>query len=556
MNKKADEKIIIDGNIYKALIISAAEAIEANKEEVNSLNVFPVPDGDTGSNMSMTVANAANEIARIEYYLTVEESSALVAKAMLYGARGNSGVILSLLFKGIANGFKGYEESDGVIFAEALASGVKSAFSAVEVPAPGTILTVAEACSNCAKAAAKENNSFAYVLSEVIKTGEDALEKTIEQNPVLKKANVVDAGAKGLMLIFEAMYDTLMGGKSIEKPKAKKPSKKAEKPKEGIAAFDTDEIVYSFCTEFIVKKNRADENTEKFKAFLASIGDSLVFVDDDEILKVHVHTNDPCLVLGGAQHYGVFETVKVENMRSQHSSKLVEIEETEESTDTEYEKECGVVAVCSGDGISAIFSELGADHIVSGGQTMNPSTEDILSAIEKVDAGVVYVLPNNKNIIMAANQAKLLSAKEVFVIPTKSIPQGITAMLNFNPDLSGEENSKAMIEAISAVDTIQLTYAAKNSDFDGLNITEGDFLALYNDKIAAYGPKAESVWEKVAKKAKDAEKNMICIYYGAHTNEREAESLAKVFRKVIKDATVDVIYGGQPVYDFLISAEI
>lgn len=574
------EKTVIDGNIYKALIINAAKEIEACKEEVNALNVFPVPDGDTGSNMSMTVSNAAAELSKLSDASSISDSSSVTAKAMLYGARGNSGVILSLLFKGIANAYKGLDESDGEAFALALKSGVRSAFGAVEVPAKGTILTVSETCAERSVSAAKEKNSFEYVLGEVIKTGEIELAKTTEQNPVLKKANVIDAGAKGFILILKAMYEALGGEYKAGKTRSKKkvtavePAKDTSAPKKthtGIAAFETDEIKYAFCTEFIIRKHDPEENTDKFKSFLSSIGDSLVFIDDDEIVKVHVHTNDSCLVLSAAQHYGVFETVKVENMRTQHTNKLVDMETAEaEQTLGEsnsgveasavaemphYEKENGVVAVCSGEGITSIFNELGVDHIVSGGQTMNPSTEDILSAINSVDAATVYVLPNNKNIIMAANQAKELSDKTVFVIPTKSIPQGVTAMLNFNPELSGEENESNMRASIKEVDTIQLTHAAKNSDFDGYRIIQGDVLAIYNDKIIGHSVRPEKTWEKIARAALEAGKKIISIYFGSDSNEKEAEKCAKTFKKIIKDCSVDIIDGGQPVYNFLISAE-
>lgn len=575
-NVNVTEKTVIDGNIYKTLIINAAKEIEAHKEEVNALNVFPVPDGDTGSNMSMTVSNASAELSKLSDVSSISESASVTAKAMLYGARGNSGVILSLLFKGIAASYKGLDESDGKALAAALKSGVKSAFGAVEVPAKGTILTVSESCAERAVEAAEENNSFEYVLFEAIKVGEAELAKTTEQNPVLKKANVIDAGAKGFILILKAMSESLKGEfktteKVITKKKAETPSRASLPAKEygAIAAFETDDIKYAFCTEFIIKKNDPDENTDKFKSFLASIGDSLVFIDDGEIVKVHVHTNDSCLVLSAAQHYGVFETVKVENMRSQHTNKLIDMEEaekngnedtecTEECTVSEiplYEKENGVVAVCSGEGITSVFSQLGADFIISGGQTMNPSTEDILLAINSVSAGTVYVLPNNKNIIMAANQAKELSDKNVFVIPTKSIPQGINAMLSFDPDADGEENEQAMKNSIKEVDTIQLTHAAKNSDFDGHKIIQGDVLAIYNDRIIGHSVRPEKTWEKIARAALEAGKKIINIYFGSDSNEKEAEKCAKTFKKIIKDCSVDIIDGGQPVYNFLISAE-
>ena len=554
----------INGDIFKAFILSSAAALEVKREEINALNVFPVPDGDTGANMSMTMGRAESDLSALKDGAPLSEVSVKAAKSTLYGARGNSGVIISLFFKGISNVLSVYDECDGVIFADAVESGVKSAYTAVDSPAKGTVLTVSAACAEAARAACAEKNDFSFVLDEIIKAAKVSLKNTVNENPVLKKAGVVDAGAMGLVVILRSWQKCLENGGVAVAESASAPT---EKKSADFAAFETGDIKYAFCTEFIIKKHADCSSTDEFKRFLSSIGDSLVFVDDDDIIKVHVHTNDSCLVLQAAQHYGVFENVKIENMRSQHTDKIgiESVDSTEQAAQQTLdeepvapvieEKENGVVAVCNGDGITSIFGDLGADFIVSGGQTMNPSTEDILSAIEKVNAKTVFVLPNNKNIILAATQASNLSDKRVFVVPTRSIPQGVAAMLNFNPDVDGEENFEVMSDSIKEVDTIQLTHAAKDSNFDGLDIAEGDLLAIYNDKIIGYDVRPEKTWEKMARAALEKGRSMISIYFGSDSNEDEAERCASVFRRIIKNATVDIVNGGQPVYSFLISAE-
>ena len=555
----------INGDVFKAFIISAASALEVKKEEINALNVFPVPDGDTGANMSKTMGRAASDLSALKNGAPLSEVSVKAAKSTLYGARGNSGVIISLFFKGISNVLSKHDECDGLAFSDAVESGVKSAYTAVDSPAKGTVLTVSAACAEAAKVASAEKNEFQYVLEEIIKAAKVSLKNTVNENPVLKKAGVVDAGAMGLVVILKSWQKCLENGGAAV---AEGTTATAEKKSADFAAFETGDIKYAFCTEFIIKKHADCSSTDEFKRFLSSIGDSLVFVDDDDIIKVHDHTNDSCLVLQAAQHYGVFENVKIENMRSQHTDKIglereeasnqaqaqPTVNEEEPVLDCE-EKENGVVAVCNGDGITSIFNDLGADFIVSGGQTMNPSTEDILSAIERVNAKTVFVLPNNKNIILAATQASNLSDKRVFVVPTRSIPQGVAAMLNFNPDIDGDENFEVMSDSIKEVDTIQLTHAAKDSNFDGLDIAEGDLLAIYNDKIIGYDVRPEKTWEKMARAALEKGRSMISIYFGSDSNEDEAERCASVFRRIIKNATVDVFDGGQPVYSFLISAE-
>lgn len=551
MNFTADHEKI-NGSDYRKLIIIAAQCLEDNKEEINELNVFPVPDGDTGSNMSMTVSNAAKELMRSND-MPLDMTAQKAAKAMLHGARGNSGVILSLLFRGISNGLASASECDGVAWANALSEGVKMAYKSVEHPAEGTILTVARRCADAAEKASLEKNSFEYVLTAAISEAEKALKDTVKQNPVLEKAGVVDAGGKGWLLVMQSMRNALNG----EEPHELKISSESTETKEkaDFSSFDTEDIKYAFCTEFIIHKHDGDADSSPLKEYLGSIGDSLVMIDDGEIIKVHVHTNVPHDVLGEALKYGVYETVKVENMKNQHTNKLVEQEE--QKSEKEELKEYGFVAVCSGDGIESMFSELGVDKIVSGGQTMNPSTEDLYKAVSQVNAKTVFILPNNKNIILTANQVSELTDKNVIVIPTKTIPQGFAAMLGFNEDEDGETNEKRMTECIGNVDTMQVTYAARNSNYAGLNIEEGDLLALYEDKLLCADKDIKQLLKILADKAKHKEKKFISIYYGSDVSDDMANEALAIVKEELKDtdAEVTLYRGNQPVYYFIISAE-
>ena len=551
MNLTADHEKI-NGSDYRKLIIIAAQCLEDNKEEINELNVFPVPDGDTGSNMSMTVSNAAKELMRSND-MPLDMTAQKAAKAMLHGARGNSGVILSLLFRGISNGLASASECDGVAWANALSEGVKMAYKSVEHPAEGTILTVARRCADAAEKASLEKNSFEYVLTAAISEAEKALKDTVKQNPVLEKAGVVDAGGKGWLLVMQSMRNALNG----EEPQELKISSESTETKEkaDFSSFDTEDIKYAFCTEFIIHKHDGDADSSPLKEYLGSIGDSLVMIDDGEIIKVHVHTNVPHDVLGEALKYGVYETVKVENMKNQHTNKLVEQEE--QKSEKEELKEYGFVAVCSGDGIEDMFKELGVDSIVSGGQTMNPSTEDLYKAVSQVNAKTVFILPNNKNIILTANQVSELTDKNVIVIPTKTIPQGFAAMLGFNEDEDGETNEKSMTECIGNVDTMQITYAARNSNYAGLNIEEGDLLALYEDKLLCADKDIKQLLKILADKAKHKEKKFISIYYGSDVSDDMANEALAIVKEELKDtdAEVTLYKGNQPVYYFIISAE-
>ncbi len=538
----------INGADLRRLIISAAASVEINKQALNELNVFPVPDGDTGTNMSMTINAAAADLRKAEDP-ELGKAAQIAASAMLRGARGNSGVILSLLFRGMSKKLKDHDICDGVLWAAALQEGVDAAYKAVMKPAEGTILTVARLAAAKAKQASDENNYFEFVHEAAIEEAKIALANTTNQNPVLKKAGVVDAGGKGWLTVLEAMLSALRG-EDIVAPEA---SVQETREAASFSDFDTDEITFTYCTEFIINREN-DLDPEKLRDFLSSLGDSLVLVDDEEIIKVHVHTNDPGKALHEAMDYGSFQTVKIENMRLQHTEKVMTEAELAPKI-AEPEKAIGVVSVCAGAGLADVFQNLGTDGIISGGQTMNPSTQDILEAVNKVPAETVFVLPNNKNIIMAAQQVDALTPKHVIVIPSKTVPQGITAMLNFNPDGSVEENTQALTEALATVETMQITYAARNSDFDGYDIHEGDYLALYGSALFGTSKDIHAVLRSLAEKVRDDGREYITIYYGEDVKEKDAQKAADLFADICPQADVNLLQGGQPVYYYLISAE-
>ena len=539
---------IVNGSDLRRLIISAAASVEINKQALNELNVFPVPDGDTGTNMSMTINAAANDLRKAEDP-DLGKAAKIAASAMLRGARGNSGVILSLLFRGISKKLKEHTECDGVLWAAALQEGVDAAYKAVMKPAEGTILTVARLAAAKATQAAEENNYFEFVHEAAIAEAKVALANTVNQNPVLKKAGVVDAGGKGWLVVLEAMMSALQGEDIVVPEGMSGDTKEAA----DFSDFDTDDITFTYCTEFIIQREN-DLDPEKLRDFLSSLGDSLVLVDDDEIIKVHVHTNDPGKALHEAIDYGSFVTVKIENMRLQHTEKVM-TEAEKAPKIAEPVKPLGVVSVCAGEGLADVFMNLGVDGIISGGQTMNPSTQDILEAVNKVPAETVFVLPNNKNIIMAAQQVDALSTKKVIVISSKTVPQGITAMLSFNPEGSIEENEEAMTEALGTVDTMQITYAARNSDFDGYLIHEGDYLALYGSALFGTSRDIKVLLRALAEKVRDDAKEYITIYYGEDIQEKHAQKAADLFAEICPDADVNLLRGGQPVYYYMISAE-
>ena len=539
----------INGMDFRRMMLSAAASIEIHKQQLNELNVFPVPDGDTGTNMSMTINAAATDLRKTEDP-SLEKASSVAASAMLRGARGNSGVILSLLLRGIGKKLKGAEAADGVLWADALQEGVDAAYKAVMKPAEGTILTVARLAASKARSAAQENNHIEFVQEAALEEAKIALAGTTDMNPVLKKAGVVDAGGKGWVFALEAMLSSLRG-EDVVVPEGMETGDVKEAA--DFSDFDTDDITFTYCTEFIISREN-DLDPEKLREFLSSLGDSLVLVDDEEIIKVHVHTNDPGKALHEAMDYGSFVTVKIENMRLQHTEKVMSEQELAPKI-AEPEKPFGVVSVCAGEGLADVFQNLGTDGIISGGQTMNPSTQDILEAVNKVPAETVFVLPNNKNIIMAAQQVDALTPKKVVVIPSKTVPQGVTAMLNFNPDGTEEENVEAMTESLATVDTMQITYAARNSDFDGYDIHEGDYLALYGSQLFGTSQDIKVLLKSLAQKVRDDGKEYITIYYGADVKEKHAQKTADLFAEICPDADVNLLRGGQPVYYYMISAE-
>ena len=541
-------KQTINGADLRRMIISAAAAIENHKQALNELNVFPVPDGDTGTNMSMTITAAAGDLRKADDP-DLGTAAKIAASAMLRGARGNSGVILSLLFRGISRKLKGCTDCDGVLWAQALQEGVDAAYKAVMKPAEGTILTVSRLAAAKAQEASQENNFIEFVQNAAVEEAKIALANTVNQNPVLKKAGVVDAGGKGWLTALEAMLSSIQGEDVV----AEAADAPAVKEAADFSDFNTEDITFTYCTEFIVSREN-DKDPEELRAFLSQLGDSLVLVDDDEIIKVHVHTNDPGKALSEAVHYGSFVTVKVENMRLQHTEKVMNEKDLAPQI-AEPEKPLGVVSVCAGAGLADVFLNLGVDQIISGGQTMNPSTQDILEAVNKVPAETVFVLPNNKNIIMAAEQVDALTPKHVVVIPSKTVPQGVTAMLAFSPEGAVEENTDAMTQALGNVDTMQITYAARNSDFDGYDIHEGDYLALYGSQLFGTSRDIKVLLKSLAEKVRDDGKEYVTIYYGEDVKEKHAQKAADIFADICPDADVNLLSGGQPVYYYLISAE-
>ena len=542
-------KQTINGADLRRMIISAAAAIENHKQALNELNVFPVPDGDTGTNMSMTITAAAGDLRKADDP-DLGTAAKIAASAMLRGARGNSGVILSLLFRGISRKLKGCTDCDGVLWAQALQEGVDAAYKAVMKPAEGTILTVSRLAAAKAQEASQENNFIEFVQNAAVEEAKIALANTVNQNPVLKKAGVVDAGGKGWLTALEAMLSSIQGEDVVAQSAADAP---AVKEAADFSDFNTEDITFTYCTEFIVSREN-DKDPEELRAFLSQLGDSLVLVDDDEIIKVHVHTNDPGKALSEAVHYGSFVTVKVENMRLQHTEKVMNEKDLAPQI-AEPEKPLGVVSVCAGAGLADVFLNLGVDQIISGGQTMNPSTQDILEAVNKVPAETVFALPNNKNIIMAAEQVDALTPKHVVVIPSKTVPQGVTAMLAFSPEGAVEENTDAMTQALGNVDTMQITYAARNSDFDGYDIHEGDYLALYGSQLFGTSRDIKVLLKSLAEKVRDDGKEYVTIYYGEDVKEKHAQKAADIFADICPDADVNLLSGGQPVYYYLISAE-
>ena len=553
----------ISGGAFKQMVAFGAACITREKQAINDLNVFPVPDGDTGTNMSLTIQTAAAELKKCEP-ATVGEAAKITASALLRGARGNSGVILSLLFRGLSKSAKGLEEMDGVQLAAAMSEGVTTAYGAVMKPAEGTVLTVSRLAAARAEEAAQEQNCAEYVLAEAIATGYETLAETTEMNPVLKKAGVVDAGGKGYLIILEGMLSSLRGEPMPEV------EEEPEHDKADFAAIGDEDITFAFDTMFIVRKNDPNVDLAPFRAYLDSIGDSLVIGEDDESFKVHVHTDTPGEALTAAQRYGTLELAKIENMRTQAADlaagrkaqstddlDAIEAElEQAEQAEVPAEKRYGFLAVCAGDGLAAAFRDLGVDRVVSGGQTMNPSTEAILREVNHTPSEIVFVLPNNKNIVMAAQQCVGLTEKQVIVVPTHSIPQGISAMMSVD---TAEEDPQAilaaMTEAAAAVTTAQITYAARNSDFDGFAINEGDYLALLDGKLFGTERDITSLLTRLAALAAEREAAFVTLFYGEGVSQEEAEAAQALFTEACPETEVSLLSGGQPVYYYTISIE-
>ncbi len=560
---------VINGELFKNMMTLAASAVEESKEQLNSLNVFPVPDGDTGTNMSLTLNAAARELAKYEE-LTLSKACDITSTSLLRGARGNSGVITSLLFRGLTKAMKEMETAGAVHFANALAEGVKTAYKAVMKPAEGTILTVSRVSAEAAVKAAEEGKNLDEVIEIAIEAAKIELPNTMELNPVLKKAGVVDAGAYGYIVIMEGVQAAVTGKKPDNSFKPEEKVKSAADSGVDYLVFDERDITFAYCTEFICERTDKEKSVPMFRTFLDGIGDSVVVVEDDEFIKVHVHTNNPDKALGEALKFGRLSRIKIENMREQFeelareqglrvvdAADLEKQEEAQEIKKAEAEKKYGFVSVAAGEGLESVFMDLGVDNMVKGGQTMNPSTEDILNSVDMTPAEIVFVLPNHKNIIMAAEQAALICEdKQIVVIPTRSVPQGISALLAFDPDLDTEENKENMTEAAKSVVTGQMTYAARDAEIDGNKITQGDFMALVNDKLLTTDADADVVVERMAANmCEGKDECFITIFYGEGADEDKANAVAEVFQKCAPNGEINVICGGQPVYSYIVSVE-
>ena len=548
---------MINGSLLRDAILSAAYTLASRKQSVDELNVFPVPDGDTGTNMSMTIGAAARELEMLKEP-AVSETSKVTASALLRGARGNSGVILSLLFRGISKGLQGKSEASGTDLADALVEGVSAAYKAVMKPTEGTILTVAREASEKARSVAMDDNDALTVFRAAVSQAKETLARTPEMLPVLKKAGVVDAGGQGLVIILQAMLDVFEGG-PVMKPEATPAGGSAAKPKRSAVAEADGDILFTYCTEFIVLKAPGCEDALKLRAYLESIGDSVVVVDDEEIIKVHVHTNHPGDALESGLKFGMLTKLKIENMKEQHTAQVTEAEQMAENDSyvpVDPDIPYGFVAVAAGMGVQSLFEDLGVNNVVTGGQTMNPSTDDILNAIHATPAQTVFVLPNNKNIIMAAEQAVKLADRRVCVLQTVTIPQGISAMLAFDPEASFADNQVNMTEAASRVQSGQITFAARDGDYDGHNIKAGEILAMENGKLAFVEKDLEKAVYKLTRSMVRRDSSFVTLIYGSDVTDGQAESACEFIKsKLSPNLEISLINGGQPVYYYLISVE-
>ncbi|MBD8925854.1 MAG: DAK2 domain-containing protein [[Eubacterium] rectale] len=550
----------INSKLLAKMFLAGAKNLDSKKDWINELNVFPVPDGDTGTNMSMTIMSAAKEVSSLTEP-TMAALSKAISSGSLRGARGNSGVILSQLFRGFCKVIKEYDELDVTIVCEAFQKAVETAYKAVMKPKEGTILTVAKGAADKALELAEQTDDLVFFADEVIKHAEYVLNQTPEMLPVLKQAGVVDSGGQGLVQVLKGANDALLGKEIDYSIEGVSSGASPEK----ITAETEAEIKFGYCTEFIIVLNNplSDKEELKYKAFLESIGDSIVVVADDEIVKTHVHTNDPGLALQEALKHGSLSRIKIDNMREEHQEKLIKESEklakeqaAEEQKAKEPEKEMGFVSVSIGEGMNEVFKGLGVDYIIEGGQTMNPSTEDMLNAIEKVNAKNVFILPNNKNIIMAANQAvSLVEDKQIIVIPTKTIPQGITALVNYIPDHSVGENKEQMMAEIENVKTGQVTYAVRDTEIDGKTIKQDDYMGIGDKSILAVGKDLKQTTLEMVDAMVDEDSAIVSIYFGSESSEEKAEEIASAIEEKYPDVEVEVNDGGQPIYYYVISVE-
>ncbi len=552
------ESKTINAALCAKMFLGGAKNLEANKEWINELNVFPVPDGDTGTNMTLTITSAAKEVASLENP-EMEPLCKAISSGSLRGARGNSGVILSQLLRGFTKGIKKHDEIDAPLLAEAFEKAVETAYKAVMKPKEGTILTVARGMAEKASELAMEGMELEEMMEAIVAEGDAVLARTPEMLPVLKEAGVVDSGGQGLMQVMKGALDVFKGKEieyTVEEQKSAKAAAEAQ-PEEK-------EIKFCYCTEFIIMldKPMSPETEHEFKEFLMSIGDSIVLVADEDIVKVHVHTNDPGKAISRALTYGALTRMKIDNMREEHQEKLIKdaeklaAQQAEEEKKKEPKKECGFISVSIGEGIGEIFKGLGVDCLIEGGQTMNPSTEDMLSAIDKVNAENVFIFPNNKNVILAANQAKVLTKdKKIFVIPTKTVPQGITAVINYNPDRTPEENEASMMEEIQHVKTGEVTYAVRDTHIDDKEIHEGDFMGIGDHSILSVGKNLSDVTKDMLAAMADDDSELISIYYGADIDEETANALGNEIMELYSGCDVEIYSGGQPIYYYVISVE-
>ena len=547
----------INAEMLSEMFLAGAANIEAKKEFINELNVFPVPDGDTGTNMTLTIMAAAKEVTALEN-VTMESLAKAISSGSLRGARGNSGVILSQLFRGFTKAIKATKEIDVITLAGALEKAKETAYKAVMKPKEGTILTVAKGIADKALELAETVDDLEEFIPQVLEHAEYVLSKTPEMLPVLKEAGVVDSGGQGLLEVLKGVYDAFLG-KEIDYSQIA-PSTSVNMTK--ISAETNAEIKFGYCTEFIImtEKEFTDADEREFKAYLESIGDSIVCVADDEIVKIHVHTNDPGLAIQKALTYGQLSRMKIDNMREEHEEKLIrdaeKVAKEQKAKEKAEQKEFGFIAVSIGDGLNDIFKELGVDYIIEGGQTMNPSTDDMLNAIDEVNAKHVFIFPNNKNITLAANQAKsLVEDKEVIVIPTKTVPQGITAIINFVPDLSAEENEEMMLEEIKRVKTGQVTYAVRDTSLDGKEIHTDDIMGIGDAGIISVGKEVEATTLEMLAELIDEESELVSVYYGSDVSEEEASALTEKIEELYPDVDVDTHFGGQPIYYYVLAVE-